>query len=181
MKIIGLGHQSGVGKDEFGKYLQHHLEIAGKTATCRSFAWKLKEICYELFSIYGLKKPIYYENNRDARNIKLKCGLTPIEIWCGVGDGMREIYSDIWIDNTLDPGPLDPDFVIIRDVRYMNEVDAIHNLGGVVWKIYRPGYDGLNTPADQALKDFSQWNMIIDNIGSLKDLSTITKELASII
>ncbi len=177
MKIIGLGHQSGVGKDEFGKYLQHHLEVAGKTAVCRSFAWKLKEVCFELFGIYGLKKPIYYENNRDARNIKLTNGMTPIEIWCGVGDGLRDVHGYIWIDNTLDPGPLDPDFAIVRDVRYFNEVEAIHELGGVVWNILRPGYNGLDTPADTALKDFKGWDAYIRNNGDLRNLAICAKEM----
>ena len=59
MKIIAIGHYRRVGKDTFAnslvekaRQLDPRLRV-GK----RSWAWKLKQICHELYAWAGLREP----------------------------------------------------------------------------------------------------------------------------
>src|ERR1019366_2465488 len=57
-------------------------------------------------------------------------------------DAQRGLYKN---GVGYDPGyPATPAGVVISDVRFLNEVDAIRAAGGLVWKIERPtaGLDG---------------------------------------
>jgi hypothetical protein len=66
--------------------------------------------------------------------------------------------------------------VVISDVRFKNEVDAIKAVGGYVWRVLRPGA-GLGGTAGAHVSETEQlsmpdnmFNCLIDNSGTLKDL-----------
>lgn len=177
MKIIGLGHYSRTGKDSFGNYLLDSLREydpkvrAGKKA----FASKLKQICHELYGWDGLRDEDYYNTpeGEKFRDVPLPTiGKTPVQIWIDMGTpAVRDnVYINTWIDYLLktDHGL---DVLVIPDVRFENEVNAIRALGGTIIKVVRPGYGPRKSVADRALLGFTDWDYVIGASGEMRELA----------
>ena len=109
MKIIAIGHYRRVGKDTFAncviekvRQLNPRIRV-GK----RSWAWKLKQICHELYAWAGLREPEYYETEPGAslREVPLpEIGKSPRQIWIDFGTpAVREsaCTADTWLDYLL--------------------------------------------------------------------------------
>ena len=67
--------------------------------------------------------------------------------------------------------------VVITDVRYRNEADAIHAVGGVVCRIDRGISQRLTHAGEEELEDYKDWDYIIDNNGSIKQLQEQVTDL----
>ena len=168
-KIIAFGHISRVGKDSSAKFLDTELRVGGKKTKKLSFARKLKDVCYDLFKIYGLEPAVHYENYPEAREIVLpEVNMTAVEIWIKVGNALREVYAPIWIDNCLRSNP-DVDVIIITDLRFPNEATKIKELGGLCVRVDRPGFEPISE-SDSQLLDYDGWDHVLLNNGDLKDL-----------
>lgn len=174
MRYIGLGHYSRTGKDTFANYLVEEFTQLGYRAKKLPFAWKLKQICHDLYAWDGLREPEFYDTKEGEpyRDIPLPTiGKTPVEIWVAMGTpAVREcVYMDTWIRYVMD-NDHDCDVLIVPDVRFPNEVQAIHDKGGIAGKIVRPGYGPRNTVADQALVGFTGWDFCFGGRGGMDDL-----------
>lgn len=180
--IIAFAHRKRVGKDTAAKFLDTALRLERPGIKVRkvSFAAKLKDICHQLFGWAGLQPGVYYENpaNESKREEVLPAiGKTPRQIWIEVGNKMREVYPDVWVDNAL--RSLDSSYIlIVTDCRFENEVNKIHELGGVVYKITRPDAPVSDDASDCALEGFAGFDGIIVNGGTLKDLHNSINEIA---
>lgn len=182
MHIIGFGHRRRTGKDQSAKFLDTILRIERpKMKVVKvSFAAKLKETCYELYKWAGLERGVFYESEQ---GIKLKevvlpaIGMSPREIWIKVGNKLREVYADTWIDAALKNFP-QADVIIITDVRFPNECDKIHTLGGRVLKLVRPGEPMSDDASDSALDTYTGWDGFIANDSDLGALYIKIDELA---
>lgn len=182
--FIGLGHYSRVGKDTFANYLvaalaerAPHLRVIK-----RSFAWKLKQICHELYGWAGVMPPKHYDTKKGEkdRDVVLPAlGMTAVELWVAFGTkAVRErVYAATWLDYLLktDHGA---DVVIIPDVRFPNEADAINKVGGMTAKIVRPGYGPRKTVADRALLGYDGWHYVLGDRGSMEGLKTQAQPFA---
>lgn len=75
----------------------------------------------------------------------------------------RELWGeDFWVNAAIDTIE-DGSRVVVSDVRYPNEADAIKKLGGEVWRIVRPGFGAANGHASEhALNDY-KFDHILDN------------------
>lgn len=97
----------------------------------------------------------------------------------GTEVGREMFYNNIWVDaalNRVKPGTN----VVIADVRYPNEVEAIKAAGGKVWRIERPGVGPANQhPSETALVGYN-FEYRIDNKGTLEDLYKAAEELLEI-
>lgn len=167
MIIIGLGHYSRTGKDTFANALVDILhEMNPKLQVGkRSFASKLKEITHELYSWAGLGNEDYYNDpaHEQEREVVLPAmGMTPVEVWVKFGTpAVREqVYAQTWVDYLLKSNH-GLDVLIIPDVRFPNEVEAIHKEGGHLIKIIRDGYGPKMNIADLTLINYNGWNNII--------------------
>ncbi len=61
--------------------------------------------------------------------------------------------------------------VVICDVRFQHEVDAILKMGGVVWKVTRPNLNNGDEHASEKEMDLIEGvTTIINNDGTLDDL-----------
>lgn len=175
MKIIGLAYKKGVGKDTLANFLMTHLRCTqpGLKVKKISFAAKLKDVTYQLYSWAGLQRGIYYESHREEKEIILpKIGKSARQIWIAAGNKFREIYSDTWIDYALNG--IKADIIIITDVRFINEAVSIQNTDGLLVKINRDGLIKGTDPAEVELDSWSaytDWDYEIDNNGTLKDLN----------
>jgi hypothetical protein len=87
----------------------------------------------------------------------------------------RELHGeDVWISKTLDNLP-DGSKVVIPDVRYPNEADAIRASGGTVVRIERPGYASVNSHiSESAMDDYSFDGVILND----KDVESLREEAA---
>jgi hypothetical protein len=181
MKIIGLGHYSRTGKDSFANFLVQELSPHLRVKKL-PFAWKLKQISFELYAWDGMREPEFYETIEGApyRDIKLPTiGKTPVEIWVALGTpAIREqVYDDTFINFVL-LSDHDVDVLIIPDVRFPNETAAIHKFGGHLTKVVRPGYGPRNTVADRALIGYTGWDNVVGEVGTMESLHEHAKHYA---
>lgn len=77
--------------------------------------------------------------------------------------------QDIWVKTTMMRIPFGRK-VVLADVRFENEADAIRKAGGVVWRIERPGIDPANNHASEHALDHYDFDLVIVNDGTLNDL-----------
>ena len=132
--LIGFSGKKGSGKSYFADYL-----VNNKLFIKLSFASPLKEITKILFNLSDedVKDPI----KKELINPKFNASPRELMQWLGT-DIMREEFNkkfnysgSIWIDSVKDKVKtlLDKNKdVVIDDVRFQNEVDMIHSLGGIV-------------------------------------------------
>lgn len=186
MKIIGLGHYSRTGKDTFANALVQNLRDRHPNVRVAKipFAWKLKMVCYELYSWDGLMPPEFYDTpeGEPLREVPLPTiGLTPVQIWVAMGTpAVRDnVWQTTWIDYLLKTDH-SLDVLVIPDVRFPNEVQAIKDRGGHIIKVVRPGYGPRKTVADRQLVGFYDWDNLIGadgNISTLREWGRIYADL----
>jgi len=171
MQLVGLGCTAQVGKDTAAEYWEKRYPGRVKRV---AFADKLKQVCMLLF---GLSYEQCYGSKKIKETVDPRYGMSPREILQKVGEGMRKIYPNIWIDtvfNTVIP-PLQEegfDCFVISDVRYPNEGDRILSVGGTLVKVLREegGVEvGANHSSETAMKDYKDFDFIIDNNGSFEE------------
>ncbi len=171
MRLVGLGCTAQVGKDTAAEYLEKKYPGRVKRV---GFADKLKEICMLL---YGLSYEQCYGPKEIKEAIDPRYGLSPRAIMQGVGQKMREVYPDIWIDtvfNTTIPEfeKEGYDCFVISDVRYPNEGDKILAAGGTLVKVLR-AHAGVEVGADHSsetsMQDYRDFDFIIDNNGTFEE------------
>lgn len=184
--IVGLGHYSNVGKDTLAKMLVEEIDAlyndGGFHADIHAFAHTLKDYAESVFRWAGVMHMSYYEANRDQRDVVIpELGMTPVELWCRVGEAMRTVHPDVWLNNTLyDIDYGGQDIALITDVRYPNEAEAIQKRGGLLIKVLRPGVEPRDTEADRALLDFDNWNAVV-SASNLDELREHARKLAKVI
>jgi len=128
--IIGISGYKGAGKNEAARAVPSHRSLG--------FADPLKDFCGDVLGftfeqLYGDKKEV----------IDQRYGKTPREALQTLGtDWGRAYYDRIWIDYGIQRAfavlASGVPNVVITDVRFKNEVDAIKNAGGEVWRVVRP-------------------------------------------
>jgi len=82
-------------------------------------------------------------------------------------DGARQFISDdVWIRATFDN--VKHEKVVIPDVRFPNEAEAIKKRGGVIVRIFRSGYEPTNTHISETA--YSDQDIVLYNDGTPEDL-----------
>lgn len=181
-----IGHQKRVGKDTTARLMSSILTRLGRNVLVKGFASKVKEICYEKYSIYGLENEDYYNQpeNEHLRSVKLKyLDKTPRELWISEGMYGRSIDPNIWVNHLKTTfRSSGADTLIVPDFRFPDEEyeqwfkDArlTPNFGGcflpVTIKIVNPNVPETEDVADVAAKAWKDWDYIIVNDGSLDSL-----------
>jgi hypothetical protein len=83
--------------------------------------------------------------------------------------GRRMIHPDLWASvwkrhvATLD-GP-----VVVDDLRFPNEAAAIREMGGIIWRVYRPGLVTMDHASERSQKAISE-DLLLNNATTLADL-----------
>lgn len=144
MKIVTLFSQLAMGKDTVCDYLADQLNKRQKTGYWdrTAFANAVKKVYQDAFGV-DRKFIEKWKRTNDCppgMSMNVRKGLQFI------GDGFREIKSDIWIEIALREKDKQ---LIISDGRYTsNEAKAVDFLGGINVLLYRPGY--LNDDPNQS-------------------------------
>lgn len=162
--IIGLCGHKRTGKDTIAAILveNHGFEQI-------ALADPIKEIAMLMFGwdfhmVYGIE----YDREQiiPAWGFSVRHALERIGTELG-----RELHSEVWIrkalrraENSTKQG------VVISDVRFHNEVKAIRDVYGIIWKVERPGFEGDAAHASEMEIDDIRGDRTIVNDGTLLDL-----------
>jgi len=144
MKIVCAFSQLGMGKDTVCDYLAEVLNKRQKSGYWdrAAFANPVKEVYQNAFGVdrVFIEKWKRTNDSPPGMSMSVRKGLQFI------GDGFREIKSNIWIEIALKEKDKQ---LIISDGRYTsNEAKAVDFLGGINVLLYRPGY--LNDDPNQS-------------------------------
>lgn len=173
MKIIAFGHRKRVGKDTAAKFLISHLRMTqrGICVQKAGFADKVKSLACELYGHHGLMPGDFYEQseNEHLRKVRLPgIGKTPVEIWIGVGNGLRaNVHDATWYEYLL-RATRGVDVLVIKDMRFPVEANGILERGGHVYRIDRPGIPEDADGADDQLVTFDRWTGVLTNDSDLR-------------
>ena len=182
--IIGIAGKAQAGKDTTAMMLQTLLTNPDITwdmywNSDMIFEWDhfvvhyadlLKEVSQEM-----LDMPFDDFNSQEVKQMHLDwLGMTVREFLQKLGTAVRkEIDPEFWIKalfNTYQNGN-----IIIADVRFPNEAEAVKARGGKLIRIERPGAGAGNHISETALDDYKGWDIVIDNVGTLEDLFKVVK------
>lgn len=178
--IIGISGKAGSGKDTAAKMLEvlyanpdiSYKDFADKRyknfadIQIVHFADSLKETAQVLFRIGE-----WETNTQEGKKTTINwIGKTVRELLQGIGQGLRDaIDFDLWV-KILFANTEDWSNYIIADVRYPNEVKAIKERNGILLRIDRKGAGAGNHSSETALDDYKEWDVHIENNGSIEDL-----------
>ena len=178
--IIGISGKAGSGKDTAAKMLEvlyanpdiSYEDFANKRyknfadIQIVHFADSLKETAQVLFRIGE-----WETNTQEGKKTTINwIGKTVRELLQGIGQGLRDaIDPNLWV-KILFANTEDWSNYIIADVRYPNEIKAIKERNGILLRIDRKGAGAGNHSSETALDDYKEWDVHIENNGSIEDL-----------
>ena len=178
--IIGISGKAGSGKDTAAKMLEvlyanpdiSYEDFVNKRyknfadILIVHFADSLKETAQVLFRISE-----WETNTQEGKKTTINwIGKTVRELLQGIGQGLRDaIDFDLWV-KILFANTKGWSNYIIADVRYPNEIKAIKERNGILLRIDRKGAGAGNHSSETALDDYKEWDVHIENNGSIEDL-----------
>ena len=169
--IIGLSGYAQSGKDTIAEYL-----INNHGFTKVAFADPIREALYELDPIVTVlngvqvtvKPAIDLYGWDEAKTIFPEIRRLIQRFGTEVG---REMWNEnFWVKRAFDKIRKINGDVVVTDVRFTNEADAITILSGKLWRVVRNGVGPVNPHSSEVALDNFNFNATIDNNGSLKDL-----------
>lgn len=178
--IIGISGKAGSGKDTAAKMLEvlyanpdiSYEDFVNKRyknfadIQIVHFADTLKETAQVLFRIGE-----WETNTQEGKKTTINwIGKTVRELLQGIGQGLRDaIDPNLWV-KILFANTEGWSNYIIADVRYPNEVYAIKERNGILLRIDRKGAGAGNHSSETALDNYKEWDVHIENNGSIEDL-----------
>lgn len=173
--LIGLCGAAGAGKNTVAEFL---TDADGCSFLQVAFADPLYEC---ISTITGL--PVARLKDRDVKEAVIPwLGKSPRQLLQTLGTewGRNTIHDEIWIRITMER--IRPELacgrgVVITDVRFDNEAQAILAAGGEVWRVTRPGWRCLSNDSAQHPSEAGVSEHLIartiDNSGTLDDLGAL--------
>lgn len=192
MNLIGFGYKLGVGKTTCADFLKGFTKL--------SFASGVKEETAEFLHHMGVpfRHENLYGSQKDKDetffvDIPRWCHMTPVKLFTPAKEVIshskpgyvsltfrqllqlfgteyrRRQDPDYWVKR-LEEKLKGHERVVIDDVRFPNEVEMIHRLGGRVIRIDRPGPAESTHASEIELDSFDGWDDVIVNDGTLREL-----------
>lgn len=180
--LIGLSGRAGSGKDTTANLIVQEFMARGKQVKTLSFAGKLKEVVCDVFCI----DPVVFDD-RTLKNAPMLAlgGKSPREVAQFLGtEAFRAIRSEVWVDYAMKQAQRYMSqgiSVIITDVRFLNEAQAIASYGGYIVCLKRDSVEVYNHASETAIDDIKTRcaNWILTNNGPMSELASDVKQLAS--
>lgn len=162
--IIGLCGAAGSGKNTVGELI---CGIAD--AKWLSFA---EPIYAAVAAITGMTAEEFSDRTVKERPIEW-LGKSPRELLQTLGTewGRNSVHQEIWIRRAMRRAERMGGLVVITDVRYDNEAEAIRASGGVVWEIRRQGAGIPGGHASEAGVADDLIDLRIENDGTVGSLA----------
>jgi hypothetical protein len=162
--VIGLSGYARAGKDTVASIICEYANFEQ-----RSFATPLKAMLAALDPRIGGRRRVsdllcFHDWEGAKGNPEVRRLLQRL----GTEAGRRILGDDIWIDTLFHAHSSGR--IVVSDVRFPNEAEAIKDRGGIMVRISRPGYGPVNGhPSETALDSFD-FDAHIMNDGSIDDL-----------
>lgn len=145
------------------------------TYTERAFADKLKQLVTLLVGV-----PLEWAYDEARKNEVLPLwGLTLGQMLQKIGTDLlrNQLDEDVWVKSTLaDYTPILN--LVVSDMRFPNECRAVRERGGILVKIIgdpsgqrSTSTRDLNHSSETSLDDWTDWDYIVNNNGTLGDLA----------
>lgn len=156
------------GKDTAINFISNILTVE-KNISVYNFADPVKQIAMDILglSFYDC----YTQEGKAAFNSVY--GITNRAILEGIGNGLRmSIVPDLWVRVLKNKLQKETQFWLIADGRFPNEVETVHELGGISVLINRDSVKPVNTdnePISESSVAQCQCTHIINNNGSISD------------
>lgn len=159
--LVGVSGYAGSGKDEVGKIL-----VAEQGFRRVAFADKLRAVLYDASpELRSLVDAVGWDNAKTHDSVR-----STLQRFAMAARSVLGV--DVWLDAALvDVDPLFDD-VVFTDVRFPNEAQRIRELGGVVWRIIRPGTEPVNSHASETSLTSADADVVIYNDSTLQDLQS---------
>lgn len=163
--IIGLAGYARSGKDEVAKVLveKYGFKRVAFADPIREFAQRVNPI---LTSGTRLNEMIHEfgwniaKSNNETRRLLQEIGVTA-----------RDMFGpNFWVDIALRNMSIYSENIVISDVRFKNEIAAIKQLNGQVWRVIRQGVGPVNDHISEKDIDSAYFDAYIANDGTLKEL-----------
>lgn len=176
--LIALTGPKGSGKDAAAKIITKCLvQPNGEYNIFKhiKFAGPLKDACRELFG---------WDDRHLEGNLKEvvdeRYGVSPRKAMQTLGTewGRNIINPNLWTEVARNRiREIKYGLVIVSDCRFDNEAQMIHDEGGIVIQVVRPGTSPVAEHASELGVSSELIDMTIDNSGTLDDLSVSIKRL----
>jgi hypothetical protein len=152
MKIIGISGKKGAGKTTVAEYLDT-VSVVERWVALVGFASVIKEEYCNFFA------PEVHPTDLDIQSVKDtvgKHGKTHRIALQEFGVGMRDIDPNVWVRAWAgETKKYACDLMVVPDVRFPNEVTAIHDMGGKVIRLTRCPHPEDTHESETAL-DFTE-------------------------
>ena len=154
--LIAITGKLESGKSTLAKEIQKHHKEGG--VLMMAFAKPLKDMCNTYFGFSY--KDLYTPEGK--KRYSERWSMTTREFMQRLGQGLREaICPDVWVKLLKTDILIKKDIynvIIVDDARMPNELEMIHELGGIVIRVIRPDHvavsNGIkNHPSEQDLPD----------------------------
>lgn len=165
MVLIGLVGRKQVGKDTAADYLCRHYGFIKY-----AFAQPLKQMCQQLFFLSDDQ----LSDNTLKEAIDPRWGRSPRQILQVVGTDMFRNHWDVnfWVDHFgVWVRQQEGAHIVVSDVRFQNEADAIKDRGGLLIQIKR-GSAGTGDGHASETQNIKGVDRVIVNDGDLSKLYT---------
>jgi hypothetical protein len=168
--LIGLySSVMGSGKTALTDELERHALF-----TSVKFAGTLKSMIRRLLEDAGIEEPWRYTDGDLKETVIPFFGVTCRHMMQTLGTdwGRALIKPTLWIDvakariSSLMAAGLS---VVVDDVRFPNEFQAIKDLGGTMCRVIRPGLQDTTGHASEGALDAYRFDLVLPNVGSLED------------
>jgi hypothetical protein len=162
-KIIGLIGVAGSGKTLVAKHLvERHGFVRQR------FAGPLKEMIKVGLGLTdqqldgnGKNDPIPWAGGATARHMMQTLGTD----W-----GRRMVHTDIWINRWRHLVAAESsELIVVDDVRFPNEAAALRDVGGQLWRVYRPGLTTASHASERAQAQIAE-DILINNATSIGEM-----------
>jgi len=178
MTVIAISGKLGSGKTTLAELIKKY----NSSFIEKSFAFKLKQIVSIITSC-----DINQTLTQEGKNTFIPTfNMTIGEMLQKIGTNVMRDYfdKDIWIKSLLLELEQNDGNYIISDCRFKNEAQAVKDIGGIVIRINRTNNDtalnskrDLNHPSEIDLDDYTGFDFIIENDGTLEDLDIKIKNI----
>jgi hypothetical protein len=149
------------------------LELQKRGYACLSFAQPLKDMLRVMLSGMGLSDEEITTYLTTAKEESLPVfGVSARQMLRTLGTewGRQCVGPDVWTQHWLERARR-KSFVVVDDVRFVNEAELIRSLGGEMWRITRPGVERNTDHASEGgLDAWPYFTREIINAGTLNEL-----------
>ena len=162
IKLVALTGAAGSGKSTVAKHLSNQRIPFVRT----KFSGTLKKMLMQIPNV----TTDMIEGELKEEPQELFGGKTPREVMQTLGTewGRDSVYSKIWLDS-WERSINDLTYIVVEDLRYLNEAELVKRRGGQIWRIKRPDYKCNGHISETEMKGIDP-DLTIRNNGSVEEL-----------